>query len=188
MKNMRLVLFSGLVGAAFAAEAGAAKDAGKCATTFDDVADVGTADAKFSGGDNVEDGWNTMYDYEAWAAKAGQEICAKGKHQTPIDLPAFDTVKIPDGATADESLTVNYKSTFAKGDLVFTNTGNGVKINAKEGILGTATYGDDTYQALQYHIHFPSEHTVDGQFYPAELHIDQRQGRDFGNGHLWRRY
>ena len=34
--------------------------------------------------------------------------------------------------------------------------------------------GQDTYQLLQFHLHAPSEHTVNGAFAAAELHLVHR--------------
>lgn len=37
--------------------------------------------------------------------------------------------------------------------------------------LGTATYGGKTYNAIQYHFHFPSEHAVAGKLMDGEVHV-----------------
>lgn len=115
------------------------------------------------------DGDNSLYDYadtEVWPA------ACNGDHQTPVDLPAWGgaaTSKWVD--TGAEGLTVDYAA-FTTEQLKFYNTGHGVQVSAVDGsILGTATYGTKTYNALQYHIHFPSEHEVDGVSMAGELHI-----------------
>eukprot|EP00666_Eupelagonemidae_sp_cell4sb_P002317 gene2317-9657_t len=38
-------------------------------------------------------------------------------------------------------------------------------------------HGGHVYDALQFHFHFPSEHTIDGEHFAGELHIvHRRQG------------
>ena len=65
-------------------------------------------------------------------------------------------------------------------DVTFTIEPNGVKGSFADGcdkntveIPGV----DGTYEALQFHIHTSSEHTIDDKFYNAELHI-VHQGMD----------
>eukprot|EP00929_Paragymnodinium_shiwhaense_P012615 TRINITY_DN119_c0_g1_i5.p3 TRINITY_DN119_c0_g1~~TRINITY_DN119_c0_g1_i5.p3 ORF type:complete len:395 (+),score=64.15 TRINITY_DN119_c0_g1_i5:405-1589(+) len=50
------------------------------------------------------------------------------------------------------------------------NTGHGLQVTHD---LGTFTYpsGDEKYQGLQFHIHCPSEHALEGEVKACELHI-----------------
>ncbi|XP_014844546.1 PREDICTED: carbonic anhydrase 4-like [Poecilia mexicana] len=94
-----------------------------------------------------------------------------GKSQSPINIVTRKTVK-------DERLTPiefkNYQQTFKNS---ITNNGHSVKVNIP--ITCTISGGDlsTTYKAVQFHLHWGkdggpgSEHTVDGEQYPMELHI-----------------
>jgi carbonic anhydrase len=51
------------------------------------------------------------------------------------------------------------------------NAGDSLKFTPAEvGQKGTFRRPDGMYSLLQYHIHYPSEHRVDGVDFPAEIH------------------
>jgi len=63
-------------------------------------------------------------------------------------------------------------------DMTFTISSGGVKAE----FSGNCTKDtiqipgvDGTYEALQFHIHLSSEHTIDGEYFGAELHIVHKQ-------------
>uniref|UniRef100_A0A3P9NPS0 Carbonic anhydrase n=1 Tax=Poecilia reticulata TaxID=8081 RepID=A0A3P9NPS0_POERE len=105
---------------------------------------------------------------EKWA---GGNVDCGGKSQSPINIVTRKTVK-------DERLTPiefkNYQQTFKNS---LTNNGHSVKVNIP--ITSTISGGDlsTTYKAVQFHLHWGkdggpgSEHTIDGEQYPMELHI-----------------
>lgn len=170
-----------LLGVAFASESDHEPvNKGACATTWDD-AFAGTANTAVLADTNTQGaGYNALYDYSDTGPWTG--VCKTGKHQSPIDLSTTASAfTAPTGMGAIEKLTVSHVD-FAAGDLVFVNTGHGVQVQHKDftgtndaaGTLGTATYGSTTYNAIQYHIHFPSEHTIDGAEQTGELHIVHR--------------
>ncbi|KAI3408157.1 hypothetical protein GPALN_012005 [Globodera pallida] len=99
-------------------------------------------------------------------------LCTCGKHQSPINIQK-------DWFNGNSAITFgNYDST---GPLTMTNTGHTVVISGfdnwahqpyiSDGGLGTK------YRLYQFHFHWSqnaaasSEHTVDGQFFDAELHM-----------------
>uniref|UniRef100_A0A3P9NPN2 Carbonic anhydrase n=1 Tax=Poecilia reticulata TaxID=8081 RepID=A0A3P9NPN2_POERE len=100
---------------------------------------------------------------------AGGNVDCGGKSQSPINIVTRKTVK-------DERLTPiefkNYQQTFK----------NSLTNNGHSGVCAhtvTISGGDlsTTYKAVQFHLHWGkdggpgSEHTIDGEQYPMELHI-----------------
>ena len=86
--------------------------------------------------------------------------CKAGHEQTPIDL-AKDA---PRGA-ALAPLAFSY----AKSPLVLLDNGHTVQANAAPG--STLTANGARYGFVQFHLHAPSEHTVAGKRFDAELHL-----------------
>nr|QPA18410.1 carbonic anhydrase IV [Sciaenops ocellatus] len=94
-----------------------------------------------------------------------------GKSQSPINIVTRKTLK-------DERLTPfqfeNYQQIFRG---VIKNNGHSVKVDVPH--LSTVSGGGlpTTYKAVQFHLHWGnnggpgSEHTIDGEQYPMELHI-----------------
>ncbi|XP_005800879.2 carbonic anhydrase 4-like [Xiphophorus maculatus] len=105
---------------------------------------------------------------EKWTV--GNKDCG-GKSQSPVNIVTRKAVR-------DERLTPlefkNYQHTFK---IVMTNTGHSVQVNIP--IISAISGGDlsTTYKAVQLHMHWGkdggpgSEHTIDGEQYPMELHI-----------------
>ncbi|KAK0748896.1 alpha carbonic anhydrase [Schizothecium vesticola] len=86
-------------------------------------------------------------------------LCAKGTHQSPIDVsstgcgpksanPVFHVPAVPEGAE-------------------FLNLGTTVEVIAN----GTLIKGSKMFNLAQFHFHTPSEHSVDGKYYPMEVHF-----------------
>jgi carbonic anhydrase len=90
-------------------------------------------------------------------------IVPVGMAQTPVNIVTANTVL----AVLPE-LDFGYNTT----PFDVENTGHVVEVlyNAGSSIrLGRSV--TDTYQLLQFHFHAPSEHTIDGKQYDAELHL-----------------
>lgn len=101
---------------------------------------------------------------EHWGELAGQyEACAVGTHQSPIDLtsPVFEDAP---------SIEFSYRSE----PVSILNNGHTVQVTYPEG--SSITLGDKVDPLAQYHFHAPSEHTIAGTSYPAELHIVHKLG------------
>jgi len=83
--------------------------------------------------------------------------------QTPIDIPAGKAVRaiLP-------RLSFRYEDV----PLEVENTGHVVEVPYEAGSsVRIGTSPTDKYDLVQFHFHAPSEHTVDGKPYDAELHL-----------------
>lgn len=94
---------------------------------------------------------------------AGDPFVEVGKKQTPVDIVTADTVT----ATL-RPLRFLYSPT----PFVVENTGHVVEVPYDPS--SALRIGKDRYELLQFHFHAPSEHTVNGQFADAELHLVHR--------------
>lgn len=82
-----------------------------------------------------------------------------GQYQSPIDIDTSKTLK------GFERLNPEYDA--VKGLTLF-NTGHNLQVN---GEFGSITVAGVTYEAIQFHFHILSEHTVNGNHSDAEMHI-----------------
>jgi carbonic anhydrase len=103
-------------------------------------------------GYDAPEGWGDLS--ADWAA------CKTGRSQTPIDL----STKAARGQ-ALKPLAVHY----APLPLQIFNNGHTVQV--KSTAASTLVAGGQTWDLLQFHFHAPSEHTLDGKAYDAELHL-----------------
>uniref|UniRef100_A0A7N1A404 Carbonic anhydrase n=1 Tax=Kalanchoe fedtschenkoi TaxID=63787 RepID=A0A7N1A404_KALFE len=98
-------------------------------------------------------------------------LCAKGKTQSPINIVTDDVVK----NSKLKPLVRNYHSTNAT--LINNGFNIGMKFNPD---VGTLSIDGKDYALLQMHWHTPSEHQIDGEQFPAELHL-VHMGPDHGS-------
>ena len=84
--------------------------------------------------------------------------CGLGQKQSPVDL----------GSTKLVASTNALKMQYLAEPLVISNNGHTLKVNTTTGSLNI---GNEQYSLLQYHIHAPSEHVLNGKTYPAEIHF-----------------
>lgn len=87
-----------------------------------------------------------------------------GKKQTPINILTQGV--IPGSLPA---LVPSYQPT----PFIVENTGHVVEVPVAPG-TSSIFIGGDRYELLQFHLHAPSEHRIDGQFAAAELHLVHR--------------
>lgn len=89
--------------------------------------------------------------------------CAIGTKQTPVDIGNTAKTLVLNG------LTNNWKPFTAD----FYNTGHAIQVQPVDASTykGTTKVGKDVYPLLQAHLHAPSEHTVNGQKFSAEMHF-----------------
>lgn len=85
-------------------------------------------------------------------------VCGTGHEQSPIDV----------AAAAPEDLA-NIAFNYRPSNVNILNNGHTVQVNYDAG--STIELDGTTYNLLQFHLHAPSEHTVDGRSFPAELHL-----------------
>jgi carbonic anhydrase len=98
---------------------------------------------------------------KAWGGiDASFETCASGQRQSPVDIVRPEPSNLP-------PLEFAYPPT----PFTVENTGHTIEARMPEGSNLTLTVGQDTYRLVQFHFHAPSEHTVAGKAYPAELHL-----------------
>jgi carbonic anhydrase len=94
-------------------------------------------------------------------------ICAKGNHQSPIDL-------ITTATSSDLGLKFDYKTSsvrIAHNEHMeeIIDNGHTIQVTVDEG--STITLGNAVYELKQFHFHTPSEHTVNGVHMPMEMHM-----------------
>lgn len=109
--------------------------------------------------------WGTLSDEYA--------ACSEGREQSPIaleresasesDQEILQTVSIP------RPLTFNY----GRASLVVEDTGTRYQATPNEEHTLR-----ESYRLLQFHVHTPSEHTIDGQSYPMEVHFVHQNDKD----------
>lgn len=96
---------------------------------------------------------------ENWAElRVEYEQCGSGQKQSPIDLA---TTTLPDL----ENVSFDYGETAVN----ILNNGHTIQVDKVEG--NQITIGSETYQLNQFHFHAPSEHAVDDEHYPLEMHL-----------------
>lgn len=98
---------------------------------------------------------------EFWGTLASEYAqCSTGTQQSPIDLKPAQAID----ANLEEPM-FNYRAV----PLDIANTGHTVRVSYAPG--STLTLDGQTYDLRQFHFHDPSEHTVDGEPYPMEVHL-----------------
>jgi carbonic anhydrase len=84
--------------------------------------------------------------------------CATGTHQSPIDLG---------GATGAPLADLVFQ--WHGGPATVVNNGHTVQVDLADS--GDLVLDGHTYHLAQFHVHAPSEHTVNGRSFPLELHF-----------------
>jgi carbonic anhydrase len=90
-------------------------------------------------------------------------ICNGGQQESPIDLAGAIPADLGKLAIA-----------WQLQPLAATNNGHTVQFDAVPG--SSFTMAGKTYQLVQFHIHHPGEHLVDGRRFPLEIHFVHRAG------------
>lgn len=85
-------------------------------------------------------------------------LCSTGTEQSPIDIPSASSTNPTD-------IVFNYNPT----DVNILNNGHTIQVNYDEG--SSIEIDGTTYNLLQFHFHALSEHTVDGNYADAEMHL-----------------
>ncbi|MDY6899525.1 MAG: carbonic anhydrase [Cyanobacteriota bacterium] len=96
---------------------------------------------------------------ENWGSLSDEfNICQAGNNQSPVNLEsAVDADLTP--------LKIDYKDS----PLRIINNGHTIQVNYQPGSF--LTLDDERYELLQFHFHHPSEHKVEGEALPMELHL-----------------
>jgi carbonic anhydrase len=95
-----------------------------------------------------------------WQAIASENAdCAVGLNQSPIDIQAANTT-----TTTPGDVTMDIP---AGQNMTFENLGTNVEVLVE----GTTTVGGRKFKLKQFHYHTPSEHKIDGEYFPVEVHM-----------------
>lgn len=95
----------------------------------------------------------------------GSKLCAQGAQQSPINVE-LKNVRPLEGHASD--LKINYGAAALK----VVNNGHTVQANVINKQL--VTFKGTAYRLMQFHFHTPSEHQIDRQSYPLEIHLVNR--------------
>ncbi len=85
-------------------------------------------------------------------------MCGEGKNQSPVDIS--DTRAI-------EKKHIGFRYFMGGKTIVFN--GHAVQVDYQPGSF--ITIDGHTFELKQFHLHTPSEHTVDGKSFPMEIHF-----------------
>ena len=100
-------------------------------------------------------------------------LCAEGSSQSPIDLTGAEESHLPPieivMPAGQEAEVLNQGSVADALD-----NGHTIQINVPHG--EALIVGGKTYALVQAHFHAPSEHTLDGEHYPMEMHFVHQAG------------
>lgn len=88
-------------------------------------------------------------------------VCSIGSQQSPVDLAAENI----------EEKINRLKFKYSPDTPVFFNSGHGIQVNTSMDYPGELKIGKEAYPLIQFHFHEPSEHIVNGEAFPAELHF-----------------
>ncbi|KAJ7551665.1 hypothetical protein O6H91_06G023900 [Diphasiastrum complanatum] len=91
-------------------------------------------------------------------------LCSSGKAQSPVSIESFN-LKV-DESLPPLDLTYDNSENYVNATVL--NDGHTVKI-IREG--GSLVFKGVNYSLIEFHLHTPSEHTVDGKSYPMEMHL-----------------
>lgn len=86
------------------------------------------------------------------------EMCAKGKNQSPVDIVRPAPYEL-------DPLKMSYDSN----PLEIVNNGHTIQVNVPRS--GELEIANERYDLLQFHFHAPSEHKIDGEHAPMEVHF-----------------
>lgn len=106
-------------------------------------------------------------DIEEWGELGGgSQVCATGEEQSPIALESGDARRY---ATVTEFQ-------YEPHQMSVVDNGHTIQVNANG--AGAVRIDERTFRLVQFHVHAPSEHTIDGERFPLELHLVHRNSDD----------
>lgn len=88
-------------------------------------------------------------------------LCGTGSEQSPIDL-------VVSSQSGQSDIVFDYQPA----DLVILNNGHTIQMNYANN--SAIVVDGERFTLLQFHMHAPSEHTLDGQSFPLEIHFVHR--------------
>jgi carbonic anhydrase len=119
---------------------------------------VATAGTLFAG-EGTHWGYSGATGPDHWAELSPEyAVCGTGLNQSPVDITNtfaadLDTLEIDELARATSVI----------------NNGHTLQVNVAPG--SWMRVGDEKFQLIQFHVHSPSEHRVNGELFPLEAHL-----------------
>ena len=104
-------------------------------------------------------GWGTL--------SPAYALCKDGKHQSPVDIVTSATKGTGSWNLNYKSTTLNIAHTEHMDDIL--DNGHTIQVSVDTGSI--LTYAGKSYHLKQFHFHTPSEHTINGQHMPMEMHM-----------------
>lgn len=92
------------------------------------------------------------------------EVCKLGRTQSPVDVTTFK----------DNPALGVLKIDYTESKINLVNNGHTIQFNYGPGSI--LTVNGRPYELVQFHFHTPSEHTINGAFYPLETHLVHKDG------------
>ncbi|MDH4099127.1 MAG: carbonic anhydrase family protein [Nitrospirota bacterium] len=111
-----------------------------------------------SGGGHWTYSGNTGPDH--WATLDSKFSACAGMNQSPINI---------DTKTAIEAQLDAVKINYTSSSTEVLNNGHAIQVNFAKG--STITIDNTEFELKQYHLHYPSENTINGESFPMELHL-----------------
>lgn len=93
--------------------------------------------------------------------------CALGRHQSPIDIKTNNTIVRPTSNSSADRRTWSFSVERYPQGTELKNLGTTLEVVAN----GTLIDRNKTYSLLQFHFHTPSEHRINDEYYPLEVHF-----------------
>lgn len=93
--------------------------------------------------------------------------CGTGRSQSPIDITGATSATLPGVKTSYVPAELRIVHHEHVADVL--NNGHTVQVNYPAG--STLVLGEESFALVQYHFHSPSEHTLEGQQFPMEMHL-----------------
>ncbi|XP_039803984.1 alpha carbonic anhydrase 7-like [Panicum virgatum] len=90
-------------------------------------------------------------------------VCGQGKQQSPIDIVTRQAIPNPNLDTLERTYAASH------GTLV--NDGHDISLKFDGAKVGAITIAGKVYNFDKLHWHSPSDHTINGQRFPLELHL-----------------
>ncbi|KAG2484860.1 hypothetical protein HYH03_016346 [Edaphochlamys debaryana] len=136
--------------------------------------------------------WDHGFNGADWSGVDGDGNpwqCLSGTRQSPISIPeptttVFGTAQIPASFRTNwtyptlvsngSNIEVEWLSPFTSSVLITAANTSGATITSVLDLPADAPSQRVTAEPLQFHFHALSEHTIDGRYYPLELHIVHR--------------
>ena len=112
------------------------------------------------GRDNGPEHWGRL--------NADWALCSSGTSQSPIDLHFAEPGSELDPVTLNLP-RANLRIIHQEHVLDALDNGHTIQVNVDDS--DTLTIGEQSFDLVQYHFHAPSEHSVDGEHYPMEMHL-----------------